>query len=156
MTAERVALELECDYTELLTGYKAALRISNKLGGANNSCSGVLGILAEARAVLDFGSELARACEKGWDFLDKDGNRVSVKASHVYKDARYIYLPENADELYKDVCVYFWNDDIQDLELLYKGSVKSALDGLTPNKRGKSASKYSVSMRKLKELADIP
>ena len=144
----------EEEYQTILEGYKASLRVANMLGGANNSCSGQLGLLAEIRAVLDFGGELARACEGGWDFSDADGNLVSVKASHRFHASRNIYIATDRIDLYQDLCVYIWNEEKGELELLYKGSIKKAIEGMQPTKRGKSKPTYSIKMRRLKELQE--
>ena len=146
----------EKEYQTILEGYKASLRVANKLGGSNNSCSGQLGLLAEIRAVLDFKGKLAFACKGGWDSKDSAGNRVSVKATHKYADSRNIYIAEDSVDKYEyeDLCVYFWNEEKGDLELLYKGSVKKVLEGMLPTKRGKAKPTFSIKMRQLRELQE--
>ncbi len=138
----------------ILEGYKASLRVANELGGANNSCSGQLGLLAEIRALLEFGGTLASACQGGWDLKDKADKNVSVKSTHKYEDSRNIYIAVDSIERYdyEDLCVYFWNEQRCDLELLYKGSIRDVVEGMVPTKRGAGKPTFSIKMRDLKEL----
>jgi len=140
--------ELEKEYKIILEGYKASLRVANALKGANNSCSGQLGLLAEIRAVIDFGGFLEPACNVGWDFCDGEGNKVSVKSTHIYENTRVIYIKDKSVDTYEDLCVYFWNDAKGGLELLYKGSIKEAIKGSNLTKKNE----YNLTMIHLKEL----
>jgi len=152
--------ELEEEYGKILEGYKASLRAAKMLKGDNNSCSGQLGLLAEIRAAIEFGGELAQACQEGWDFTDSEGRRVSVKATHTYKDTRNIYVSGKIvrEDKYECLCVYFWNDEeddleLHDLKLLYKGSIKKAIAGLELTKNGRWG-RYNLKMKHLKELQE--
>jgi len=147
--------ELEKEYKIILEGYKASLRAAKMLKGDNNSCSGQLGLLAEIHAAIEFGGELASACQEGWDFKDSKGRRVSVKATYTYKDTRNIYVSGKIvrEDKYECLCVYFWNDEEDDLKLLYKGSIKEAIAGLKPTKNGRWG-RYNIKMKHLKELQE--
>jgi len=149
--------ELDEEYKKILEGYKASLRVANKLGGANNSCSGQLGLLAEIRALLDFKGRLAAACQGGWDFVDSKGRNVSVKATRKYDDNRNIFIAVDSMERYKyeELCVYFWSEQKGDLVLLYKGSLKQVVEGMIPTKRGKNKPTFSIKMRHLRELQEM-